>query len=117
MKTCYVLTDTRTIADLVAPGELTENWTVTRINVPREFRGQGNGTKILKLILADADREQITLQLEPSPSDGLDYDQLVVWYKCHGFKMMPVGYMKRLPRPLGFYQPKNEISDRWYPRD
>ena len=115
MKTCYVFPDTRTIADLAQPGELTENWTITRINVLREFRGQKLGTKMLERILRDADREQVTLQLEPSPSDGLNYTQLVDWYKRHGFKLTQHGYMKRRPKPL---VPKLslEISDRFYPR-
>ena len=97
MMTCYILFEQRSIADLVAPGELTQNWTITRINVPKEFRNKGYGTKLLKLILDDADRDMITLQLEPSPSDGLNYKQLVAWYKRYGFKITLNGYMKRLP--------------------
>ena len=100
MRTCYVFKDTRTIADLVQPGELTENWTITRINVPREFRSKGVGTKMLEEILTDADIAQITLQLEPRPSDGLNYTQLKNWYRGHGFKMTQQGYMKRRPSQI-----------------
>jgi GNAT superfamily N-acetyltransferase len=100
VQTCYVDFDTRSIADLVSPGELTSGWTITRINVPSygDVRGKGHGTALLKRILADADAEGVELWLEPSPSDGLDYDQLVAWYKRHGFEMTELGYMIRKPR-------------------
>jgi GNAT superfamily N-acetyltransferase len=97
VKTCYVDFEHRAIADLVSPGELTPNWTITRINVPKKERGKGYGSALLKQILADADAEGVTLQLEPTPSDGLDYDELVLWYVRYGFRFTPSGYMKRPP--------------------
>jgi predicted GNAT family N-acyltransferase len=97
LKTCYVLPDTRSIADLVKPGELTRFWTITRINVPKAWRSQGEGTKLLKLICDDADRSGIALALEPVPERSQDYDRLVVWYRSHGFKMCSSGYMVRRP--------------------
>jgi ribosomal protein S18 acetylase RimI-like enzyme len=98
METCYVDPATRTIADLVAPGELTPGWTITRINVPAPHRGKGHGSTMLKRILADADAKQATLYLEVSPSDGLDYEELFAWYTRHGFKRVRSGYLRRLPR-------------------
>jgi predicted GNAT family N-acyltransferase len=102
VKTCYViqLGMFGAIADLVAPGELTPNWTITRINVPSQFRGHGHGSRLFHQILADADREQITLQLECYPSGGLDYAQLYNWYSRHGFEDGEWGYMVRRPRVL-----------------
>jgi|SRR5690349_6104150 len=97
MKTCYVDYTSRAIADLVQPGELTEFWTITRINVPVQHRGQGLGTRLLRQILADADVNGITLALEPSPENLDDYDRLVAWYRRHGFKMRHTGYMVRRP--------------------
>jgi ribosomal protein S18 acetylase RimI-like enzyme len=99
VKTCYVDVVTRSIADLVQPGEMAPFWVITRINVPREHRGQGLGSKMLKEICADADKEGCSLGLDVSPSDGLDYDQLVAWYKRYGFKSSQHGYyMVRRPQ-------------------
>lgn len=100
MKTCYVDIEHRAIADLIAPGELTPNWTITRINVPEKFRGNGLGSKLLDEILADADAEGQALQLEILPSGPLDYDQLEAWYKRRGFRRTVGGYMKRTPAAL-----------------
>ena len=95
MQTCYIDREHRAIADLIRPGELTPNWTITRINVPTKFRGNGYGTALLKQILADADAEGATLQLEVLPSGPLDYDELVAWYGRYGFQRTTSGYLKR----------------------
>lgn len=97
MKTCYVIPEVRAIADLVLPRELTPFYTITRINVPLQYRRQGYGQKILDMILADGDAEDLVLMLEPSASDGPDYDQLVNWYGKNGFEMTSIGYMLRIP--------------------
>lgn len=93
MHTCYVDAPTRSIADLCEYGT---GMLLTRINVPREHRGKGHARALLKRILDDADNEGVTLWLEISPSDGLDYDQLEAWYRRRGF----VGHLiyKRRPR-------------------
>lgn len=97
MRTTYVDWDTRSIADLVKPGELTSGWTITRINVPKQHRGKGRGSQLLKQILRDADSEGVELWLEVSPSDGLSYDELFAWYVRHGFDETHYGYLVRLP--------------------
>lgn len=87
------------IADLCDYGGLVggaEGLILTRINVPREYRGKGEGTDLLKRILADADRDKVTLYLEISPSDGLNWEQLEAWYLRHGFKKWH-GIYRRLP--------------------
>ncbi len=101
MQTCYIDYEHRGIADLVKPGELTPNWTITRINIPEQFRGNGYGTALLQRILDDADDDGVILQLEVSPSGPLNYLQLVRWYSRHGFRHRPNGYMRRLPNKLG----------------
>ena len=85
-----------------------EGMLIPRINVPRYttpdgkqyFRGKGIATDLLDECVADADAEQVTLWLEVSPSDGLDYDQLVAWYTRHGFQQHEkhAGLMFRTPR-------------------
>lgn len=97
METCYVDKDHRGIADLVRPGELTPNWTITRINIPYVHRGNGYGSALLKRILADADKEQAVLQLEVFPTGALNYAELVAWYERNGFVMQATGYMRRPP--------------------
>lgn len=97
MRTCYVLPESRTIADLVQPHELTQWWTITRINVPEDHRGKGLGSAILNLILVEADVERITLAVEVSASDGLNHEQLEAWYARKGFKNRKSGYLVRLP--------------------
>jgi ribosomal protein S18 acetylase RimI-like enzyme len=104
MKTCYTTrlgSTALAIADLVAPGETANHWVVTRINVPRDYRGQGYARQLLQQILDDADSEQVTLAVEVSPSDGLNFGSLVAWYRRYGFKSTAFGYMVRKPKPLG----------------
>lgn len=97
MKTCYVIPEVRAIADLVLPGELTPFYTITRINVPLQYRRQGYGQRLLAMICDDADAEDLVLMLEPSPSDGPNYDQMIAWYRGYGFEMTSIGYMLRIP--------------------
>lgn len=100
MRICYADPVTRAIADLVPPDELTPWWTVTRINVPARYRGRGHGSALLDLLCAEADREQITLALEPQSAGGLDGDALIDWYRRRGFRRtrLCVGYLLRRPR-------------------
>lgn len=100
MRTCYVIPEVYAIADLVEPGQLTRDWTITRINVPRRRRGEGHGSALLGMILADADAEGVALQLEPVPSGDLGYQDLVEWYTRHGFRLRASGYMRRRPRKI-----------------
>jgi ribosomal protein S18 acetylase RimI-like enzyme len=96
MKTCYVDMDSRSIIDLVAPGELAPGWTITRINVPKSQRGKGLGSVLLDQVCQQADVDHVDLWLEVRPSDGLDHDQLTKWYRSRGFKMnRSTGYMVR----------------------
>lgn len=86
------------VADLLPPHELTPGWCISRINVPAEHRGKKHGSRMLATILRDADREGVTLWLEPVPSGPLDYQALVNWYKRYGFRFHQTGYMLRRPR-------------------
>lgn len=83
MKSCYVIKEHRAIADLC--DYYGKGLILTRINVPKASRGRGVARQLLATILADADRENVTLFLEISPSDGLSFSQLEAWYKRHGF--------------------------------
>lgn len=51
-------------------------------------------------VLADADRERVTLRLAVSPSGPMTYLQLEKWYQRLGFKLgtkETLWYMERLP--------------------
>jgi ribosomal protein S18 acetylase RimI-like enzyme len=100
MKNCFYDRETNSIADLIDAYEMLprKGLLITRINVPKAHRGQGHGTALLKKILEAADEEKINLYLEVSPSDGLNYNQLVSWYRRYGFRPMRKhkGLMSRL---------------------
>jgi hypothetical protein len=70
---------------------------ITRINVPKEFRGKGVGSEILKDIIRDSDKDKIVLFLEIQPSDGLNFKQLEDWYIRYGFKYWK-GILRRIPK-------------------
>ena len=103
MQTSYIDKETRSIADLIPDCTILEHncHLLTRINVPKEHRGKGHATKLLLKILKDADETKTTLALEISPSDGLNFSQLALWYARHNFKpadkSLP-GVMIRIPQ-------------------
>lgn len=74
---------------------------ITRINVPKGQRQQGIGTDLLKEILADADREGMTLHIEVQASDGPSRKQLRQWYMKYGFVSSDVFkyFLIRTPQP------------------
>lgn len=82
------------IADIVPYCAIKDAFLITRINVPKEFRNQGYGTKLLLKIIKDATNSKIPLFLDPSPSDGLTKKQLIKWYSKHGFKLLKNGSMR-----------------------
>ena len=71
---------------------------MSRINVPVKFRGQGYGSHLLKVVLADANEENISIELLPSPSGGLDLEQLLAWYQRNGFEDDSEGFLVRRPQ-------------------
>jgi GNAT superfamily N-acetyltransferase len=88
MKTWYIIpdeTDTRAaaIADVFEVDK--EYAVITRLNVMQEFRGQGLGSKLLKMVLDDADKEGVILLLEIAPSGTLTFNDLEKWYERNGF--------------------------------
>lgn len=108
MRTCYVHPPTRSIADLTpecwSENELWKDfWLITRINVPLGHRGKGLGSHLLKQVIADADRYEIPLALNPvssaTPGNGLSQKDLVEWYVRYGFNFVGQ-YMVRYPSVL-----------------
>ena len=61
---------------------------LTGIEVAYSLRRMGYGTKLLKLVLADADKEGVTLLLSvasDNTSRSLSNTELATWYERHGF--------------------------------
>jgi ribosomal protein S18 acetylase RimI-like enzyme len=84
------------IADLSHGFDGTDSWYIHRINVPRQFRGQGYGSKLLKEITFDADNENVELRLDINPSDGLHLNQLRDWYERYEFTgSRSLGYIRK----------------------
>lgn len=87
------------IADVSWFDEPFNAYVITRINIPQTLRGNGYATHLLEQITTDADKEQVTLMLAPSPSDGLDFDSLVAWYERYDFAWTRSGaMMERKPQ-------------------
>jgi GNAT superfamily N-acetyltransferase len=61
-------------------------WWLNRIQVNRDRRGEGLGTKLLEEILADADHDGATLLVGVEPDTRGMFRKLANWYTRHGFK-------------------------------
>jgi GNAT superfamily N-acetyltransferase len=58
------------------------------VEVAYSLRGMGYGTRLLKLVLDDADKEGYVLLLSVGTDDSpkaLSNEQLEAWYERHGF--------------------------------
>lgn len=62
-------------------------WTVTRVNVPTEFRRQGVGTYLMEKLCVQADEMKINLELEVTPyvDSEMSIDDLAAFYSKFGF--------------------------------
>lgn len=89
MKTAYYDHDTRSIVDLLPPGELYPGWTISRVSVLARYRGQGVARRLMNQVIADADAEGVKLYLEVVPTrtgqGELNSDQLIAFYRSCGF--------------------------------
>ena len=61
---------------------------INRINVPPMHRGKGYGSKLLQMVMDDADKHMMVLRLSILPSGPLGYMELVAWYRRHGFEFI-----------------------------
>ena len=105
MKHCYIDYRTRAIADVSCRNDWNDadpnEYYIHRINVPDGSRGLGHGSKILKQICDDADREGAVLILDVVASGPLGFDELVAWYSRYGFDHQDIslpGWMIRRPQ-------------------
>ena len=105
MRSGYVDYPTRSLIQLsrVESWEgLPGGWTIDRMSVLPEHRGKGIARKLMQLCLADADKEEVTLYLQPLPEiddTAIPYEELVRWYLRCGFAWydVPRHWMRRTP--------------------
>ena len=79
----YILSETR--------------YMITAIGTFKPARGNSYAQRVLDEVLADADREGVTLILAVSPDPDTDYERLCSWYKRNGFVMFEEDAMQREP--------------------
>jgi GNAT superfamily N-acetyltransferase len=58
---------------------------ISQINIKKEFRNQGFGSKIMTDLIQYADKTKSTLYLTPDDSLGSSHARLVKFYKRFGF--------------------------------
>lgn len=79
--------------------------TIEIIGVPKEFQGQGVGSKIMNTLISKADDLGVTLQLRPAASSTHSRAKLIKFYSKFGFienkganQNPDLQYMYRLPK-------------------
>jgi GNAT superfamily N-acetyltransferase len=61
-------------------------WFVNRLFVSPNCRGEGIGTKLIRLLVEQADALGVTLTLEINSYDGMGESDLLEFYKKFGFR-------------------------------
>ena len=79
-----------------------EGTSITRIEVPIQYREKGVARELLTKVIKDADKECEELMIQPSPDDGTQesYDRLVKFYSEFDFKPSEHFTMKRKSKCL-----------------
>ncbi|WP_432078691.1 GNAT family N-acetyltransferase [Streptomyces sp. YPW6] len=80
---------------------------LSKVVVPRELRSQGIGTRVMELLIAEADKQAVTTTLSPTREFGSGLRRLRGFYRRFGFSMnggrikdyTTAHDMIRLPRP------------------
>ena len=83
------------IADLSKVGS--HLYEMNRINVPPAYRGRKFGRELLKQVLEEADRNNVTVRLWVLPSGGLGRVKLTAWYQRNAFIQREDGFLYRTP--------------------
>jgi ribosomal protein S18 acetylase RimI-like enzyme len=103
MRTCFTIKVSRwqiAIADLVKQND--KLYELCRINVPHLYQNRRYGSELLRMVLAEADAQRITVRLYPFASGPLSNTALRRWYRRNGFTGVPGQiYMYRPPAGEG----------------
>ncbi|MFF3015841.1 GNAT family N-acetyltransferase [Streptomyces sp. NPDC057939] len=60
---------------------------LSKIVVPRDLRSQGLGTRVMELLIAEADRQAVTMTLSPTREFGSGLHRLRAFYRRFGFSV------------------------------
>ncbi|MEU0120650.1 GNAT family N-acetyltransferase [Streptomyces albidoflavus] len=60
---------------------------LSKIVVPRELRSQGIGTRVMELLITEADKQAVTMTLSPTREFGSGLRRLRAFYRRFGFSM------------------------------
>lgn len=73
-------------ADLLPVRRDPDTYALKYITVPKADRNQNIGSKLLDMVLRDADRNHAIICLDPVPADPtMSKEVLIAWYMKHGF--------------------------------
>lgn len=90
MREHYMHQATRSIISLSPPTYSTHpGWTICRVSVLPQHRGQGHASQLMRDVTADADRDGVTLYLDIQPDhspESLSFEELYKFYARNGFK-------------------------------
>lgn len=79
-----------------------DRYILTSWEINRKFRGKGYASKLFDEVLAEADKENVTLLLSVEPDGtGLDSTALFAFYASRGFEVMQETTMIRYPKVKG----------------
>lgn len=64
-----------------------DDWFIVYVNTRRQERRQGLARQQMSRVMADADREEVTLMLDVGDgfAEGMSKRQLIAWYERLGF--------------------------------
>lgn len=73
------------------------DWMIVYVTTRREHRRQGLASQQMSRVVADADREEVTLMLDVGDgfAEGMSKRQLIRWYERLGFQQYPGRRMVR----------------------
>ena len=76
-----------------------DTYYVNRVFVPAKMRGSGVATRLFTRLTEDADKDSITLYIDPTTNYGSDLERLTALFARFGFVKgdYEYGSMRRLP--------------------
>lgn len=73
------------VADLLPLRQNPPVYSLKYISVPDDARGEGMGSKLLQVVLQEADKTHSIITLDPVAAGEMSTAELEKWYARHGF--------------------------------